>query len=93
MAAWDELWVLVDALVADRTVAQGDLVAAIERTQAEHSADRELDAVSAAGWVVALVGALRARLASDAALDDGDEVDVMRMIITRYLRPTGRFPT
>jgi len=89
MSAWDDLMAWVDAHANGDVPgdAEADLLALVQRAQADRSVDRELHAPDVARWLVGLVlghAELRRRTPRiDADLDQAD----LRLIVTRWLHP------
>lgn len=91
--AWDSIWSVLDDLTSDRSLTidahtEAGLSTLVLRASDEGLIDRELHIEATARWMLALVEAYRGMMAGHAALDADNEIATMRMIVTRYLRPT-----
>jgi hypothetical protein len=93
--AWESIWSVVDDLTSDTSHVidghiEAGLAAFIYRASDEGLIDRELHIEATTRWLLALVMAYRSLMATHATLDADAEIATMRLIITRYLRPSRR---
>lgn len=91
--AWESIWSVVDDLTSDREIVidhhlEAGMAAFIYQASDEGLIDRELHIEATSRWLLALVAAYRALMAGHTTLDPDTEIATMRLIITRYLRPT-----
>ena len=91
--AWESIWSVVDDLTSDTshvidTQMEAGLAAFIYRASDEGLIDRELHIEATSRWLLSLVAAYRALMAGHTTLDPDTEIATMRLIITRYLKPS-----
>lgn len=91
--AWESIWSVLDDLTSDHAIAldaptESGLAGLIFRASDEGLIDRELHIEATARWLLALVEAYRTLIAGHSTLDPDTEIATMRMIISRYLRPS-----
>lgn len=90
---WESIWSVIDDLTSDTSRVidhhmEAGLAAIIYRASDEGLIDRELHIEATARWLLSLVTAYRTLMAGHTALDPDTEIATMRLIITRYLRPS-----
>lgn len=91
--AWDAIWSVLDDLTSDPSLpidghTQSGLASMVLRASDERLIDQELHIEATARWMLALVEAYRGMMAGHRDLDPDTEIATMRVIITRYLRPS-----
>lgn len=91
--SWESIWSVLDDLTSDHTIVldthtEAGLAGLIFRASDEGLIDRELHIEATARWLIALVDAYRTLINGHATLDPDAEIATMRMIVTRYLRPS-----
>ncbi len=91
--SWESIWSVLDDLTSDHSITldahtEAGLAGLIFRASDEGLVDRELHIEATARWLIALVDAYRTLIAGHSSLDPDTEIATMRLIITRYLRPS-----
>jgi len=78
----------VGARVAASDAATREAIAALLRTAvARRQVDASLDAGQTASWIAALIDGVFARLAVDSSFEPEAEAPMLRLIVSRFLRP------
>lgn len=80
--------------IGDRTAAgdaqtRASIATLLRGAMARGQVDASLDPEQAASWIVALIDGVFSRLAMDAAFDPQREAPMLRLIVSRFLRPGG----
>lgn len=81
---------LAELLERDAQDEQGGIVSLLTRAADAGQIDTALDPEQAASWVMALIGALYLRAATDDGFDAGQEMPMLRLILQRFLRAEPR---
>lgn len=81
---------LAELLERDAQDEQGGIESLLTRAADAGQIDTALDPEQAASWVMAVIGALYLRAATDDGFDAGQEMPMLRLILQRFLRAEPR---
>jgi len=68
---------------------QGALAALLRGAASRNQIDRTVDAAGAARWIAAIIDGIFSRVAVDPGFKPKDEGAMLRLLLTRFLRPQG----